>query len=250
LTGGRFVSTLPLPVMTCPRCLQDAPTIVRGVRAYCTACGAPRPLATVPTAVNVAGQPARVGGGVAGVLGKVALVTGLLVALVLGSLANAIFPAATLGFWLGGVISVLTLMISLPLIFGGRRLRRSGESQIRAAQEQAVFGLAAQRRGVLIVRDVALALSLEPGDADALLTSLAKRPDAGVALDVDDNGALSYRFVDLVHSTPASRVRVAEQPWAPPVRVAPAAPAPRIIDAELIEDEEALAVPAPRRATR
>ena len=66
----------------------------------------------------------------------------------------------------------------------------------------------------------------------------------------DDNGALSYRFVDLVPSTPASRVRVADQPWTAPVRVAAAPAAPRVIDAELIEDEEALAVPAPRRATR
>ena len=234
--------------MICPRCRQDAPSIVRGARAYCTACGAPRSLTTASTAVNVAGQPARVGGNVVGVLGKVALFTGLMVALVLGGFAGALFTAAS-ALWVGGTLSVLTLMVAIPLILGGRRLRQSGEGQSRAAQEQAVFTLAAQRRGVLTVRDVAAALSIREEDADAVLTSLAKRPDSGVALDVDDNGGLSYRFIDLVPST-ASRVRVADQPWTAPVRVAAQPQAPRVIDAELIEEEEALAGPVPRRATR
>src|SRR3954449_10617588 len=100
--------------MICPRCRQDAPTLVRGVRAYCTACGAPRPLATAPTAVNVAGQPSRVGGSVAGVLGKVALLTGLLVALALGGLAKAIFAMGA-ALWVGGFVTVITLMVALPL---------------------------------------------------------------------------------------------------------------------------------------
>src|ERR1700742_245499 len=141
------MTTLSLPLMLCPHCHQDAPTIVRGVRAYCTACGAPRSLTTAPTAVNVAGQPARLGGGVAGVLGKVALGVGLLVALVVGGLANALF-SMTAALWVGGVVALGTLMVGLPLILGGRRLRASGESQSRAAQEQAVYALAAQRRGV------------------------------------------------------------------------------------------------------
>src|SRR5690242_11940476 len=119
--------------MICPRCRQDAPTLVRGVRAYCTACGAPRPLADAAGAVNVAGQPARVGGSVAGVLGRVVLVTGLLVAFVLGSLAKAIFAMGA-ALWVGGFVSVITLMVALPLILGGRKLRKSGEERSRAAQ--------------------------------------------------------------------------------------------------------------------
>jgi hypothetical protein len=195
--------------------------------------------------VNVAGQPAKVGGRVASVLGKVALATGLLAALVLGGLANAIFTATT-GLWVGGIVAAVTLLVSLPLILGGRSLRRTGEDQIVAAREHAVFSLAAQRRGVLTVREVARALSIREEEADAVLTSLAKRPDSGVALDVDDNGGLSYRFTDLI-PTAGTRVRVAEQPWAVPMRIPAPPKPPTIIDAELIEDE---VLPVRRRATR
>jgi hypothetical protein len=196
--------------------------------------------------VNVAGQPAKVGGRVAGVLGTIALATGLLVALVLGGLVNAF--AAPAGFWVGGIVAVITLLVAIPLLLGGRSLRRTGEGQVQAAREHAVFSLAAQRRGVLTVREVARAVSIREEEADALLTSLAKRPDSGVTLDVDDNGGLSYRFTDLL-PTAGARVRVAEQPWAVPTRI-PVPPAPpKIIDAELIEDE-ALTSPAPRRAMR
>ena len=241
--------------MTCPYCHQDAPTIVRGVRAYCTVCGAPRSITTAGDAVNVAGQPGQVGGAVASVLGTVVLVAGLLIALVLGSLANWLF-AMTAAVIVGGGLTLLTLLVAVPLMLGGRRLRQSGNEAERAARERAVFALAAQKRGVLTVREVARALAVPEADADALLTSLVKRSDSTVSLEVDDNGVLSYRFSDLMPST-AERVRVAEQPWQAPARVAPqerVAPrekAPRVIDAELIdEDEEALVPPQVRRALR
>lgn len=67
--------------MICPHCKQDAPTIVRGLRAYCTACDAPRSMLS-DTPINVAGQPSKVGGGVASVLGWFILLGGLLTALV------------------------------------------------------------------------------------------------------------------------------------------------------------------------
>lgn len=202
--------------------------------AYCTACGAPRPLSTVVDAVNVAGQPARVGGGVAGVLGLTALTIGLILTLVLGGFAYAFF--ATL--WVGGAVLFLTLAVSLPLILGGRRLQQAGQHRARTAMEQAVFALAARRRGVLSVRDVARALSVPEVEADALLTELAKRPDGRVTLELDDNGGITYLFQDLLPS-PAGRVRIASHPWQAPTRVAPATPEPRVIDAELIEEDEA-----------
>jgi hypothetical protein len=243
--------------MTCPHCQKDAPTIVRGVRTYCTACGAPRSLIDAPEAVNVAGQPAKIGGTVFQALGAVALGIGLMVALVLGGVAGALFggPAA---LWIGVPIAMVTLIVALPLMGGGRRLQRAGEERGRAAHETAIFALAAQRRGILTVRDVAHALSIREDEADALLTTLAKRPDGAVVLDVDDNGGLSYRFPDLVSSHVAgapggARVRVADQPWrvpepsAPPARVA----SPQIIDAELIEEQdEGRARPMVRRASR
>jgi hypothetical protein len=219
------------------------------MRAYCTACGAPRSLVGAAGAVNVAGQPARVGGGVASVLGGAALASGLVIALISGGLASLIFTGTT-ALIVAGAVTLLTLLLALPLLLGGRRLRQVGDDRAQAVQEHAVFSLAAQRRGVLSVGDVARALSVREEEADALLTALAKRPDGRVTLEVDDDGALTYVFLDL-RPTGTARVRVPEQPWEAPARRAEAAPRPRVIDAELIdEEEEARAQPASRRASR
>jgi hypothetical protein len=234
--------------MTCPHCHQDAPSIVRDGRAYCTACRAPRSIFTAGDAVNVAGQPARLGGGIASVLGWLALSLGLTISLGLGAVAYVLF-AMTGALWIGGTVAVLTLLVALPLLFGGRRLSQAGEDRARAAQENAVFGLAARRRGVLSVREVAGALSVREDEADSLLTTLAKRPDGRVTLELDDNGGISYVFHDLRPTTP-SRVRVPEQPWTVPVRATMPAASPRVIDAELIEEDDALARPAARHASR
>jgi hypothetical protein len=238
--------------MPCPNCHQDAPTIVRDMRVYCSACGAPRPITTAVSAVNVAGQTARVGGNVASVLGVMALVVGGMIALVFGAIANWIWGTA---IFIVAPILLLTLLVALPLLFGGRSLNRTGQVQVRAVKEQAVFALAARQRGTVTVRDVARALAVREEDADALLTELAKRPDGRVTLELDDNGGLSYLFHDLAPGTPERRVRVADQPWqAPPqrtqapgldgghpqtpgVRIGEAPAAPPIIDAELIDEE-------------
>jgi hypothetical protein len=218
--------------MTCPNCHQDAPTIVRGLRAYCTACGAPRPLSTAASAVNVVDQTAKVGGGLASALGVAALLVGVLLALVFGGIAKWLFGTALI---LVSIIVLFTLLVALPLFFGGRRLSRAGEDRVRAMQEQAVFALAARQRGVVTVGDVARALSVREEAADALLTALAKRPDGRVTLELDDNGGLSYLFQDVL---PGRRVRIAERPWQPPqVRIGQAAAGPQVIDAELIDEE-------------
>jgi hypothetical protein len=223
--------------MICPRCHLDAPPVVRGVRAYCTACGAPRSLLDAPEAVNVAGQPHKVGAGIASVLGWVGLAVGLCLALFVGGIGYLAFSVAT-SLWVGGPIALLTLLITIPLLLGGRRLNQKGDARARAAQEHAIFTLAAQRRGVLTAREVARALEIPDAEADALLTALAKRPEGGVALEVDDNGAITYQFTDLLA---APRVRVAPQQG----------PAPQqVIDAELIDAEEEAAAAAERRATR
>jgi hypothetical protein len=174
---------------------------------------------------------------------------GLVVALVLAGLASGIVTPAT-AWVVGGLVGVITLMIAIPLLLGGRRLRRRGDERARAARERAVYALATQKRGVLTARDVARAVSIPEEEADALLTALAKRPDAGVSLEVDDNGNLSYKFADLMPST-TERVRIADQPWQAPSRAAEPARAPRVIDAELIDEEsEALVPPPVRRVTR
>lgn len=233
--------------MTCPNCNTEAPSFVRGIRAYCSACGAPRSLLETGAALDASGQTAKVGGGVAGVIGWVALVIGLTVALLLGAIASIV--ATTVGLWVGGVIGFFTLAVSLPLILGGRRLRKTGEGRARAAHEHAIFALAARRRGVLTVREAARALAVREPEADALLTGLAKRQDGRVTLEVDDDGSLAYVFHDLRPSAPRVRapaISTAAAPYIPGVPVRP----PRIIDAELVEDDDALAHPAPRHASR
>ena len=255
--------------MTCPHCHQDAPSIVRGGRVCCSACGASR--STAAEAANLSGQPfvpvqpLRIGGGIASVLGWVVLSIGLMISLGLGGLAYLLW-AMTGALWIGGTIGVLTLLVALPLLLGGRRLTQAGEDRARAAQEHAVFGLAARRRGVLTVREVAGALSVREDEADSLLTTLAKRPDGRVTLELDDNGGISYLFHDLRPATRAVdggspgapvRVRVPEQPWTAPARVIASSPPPRVIDAELIDEDDALArpgamqeTPASRQASR
>lgn len=214
--------------MICRSCHQDVPSFIRGARAYCTACGAPMPIFSVTTAVNVAGQPAKIGGGIAGVLGWAVLTCGAVAALIVGGLAQALF-AASAGLWVGGVVGLITLLVSLPLILGGRKLRRSGEQTEVQAQQRALLTLAAKSGGVLLARDAARGLAVSEETADALLTDLVKRSDGRVTLEVDDNGALSYVFHDLA---PAPRARVAAQPWRVPAQ------APRVIDAELIDEVE------------
>lgn len=177
--------------MICPHCKQDAPTIVRGLRAYCTACDAPRSMLS-DTPINVAGQPSKVGGGVASVLGWLVLIGGLLTALAMGALVQAIFSAAIVGYILGGFIASISLLIGLGLIFGGRKLQQSGDERSRGAREQAVFALARGRGGSVTVADLARSLAISEPEADALLTEMVKRPDGRVTLEIDDDGTLRY----------------------------------------------------------
>ncbi|APR85232.1 Hypothetical protein A7982_10581 [Minicystis rosea] len=237
--------------MICPNCRQDVVPIVRGVRSYCTSCGAPMPFVAASEAVNVAGQPAKVGGGIAKVLGWGALTAGMLALLFFMLIGWVLGTTATL--YVGGFFAVLALIVALPLLFAGRKLHQAGETKELAARERAIFALAAQRRGVLTVASVARALEIQEDEADATLTAMAKRPDGQVSLEIDESGTITYVFRDLVAATSphASRVRVGGDGWRVPSE-ATAKPAPRVIDAELIEEEAAEAeanVPS-RRMTR
>lgn len=217
--------------MICPSCRQDAPTVVRGVSAYCTACGAPRSL-LADTPVNVAGTPSTVGGSVANIFGWLVLAGGLTTAGVVTALLQWIFTGGVVGFALGVPIALVTLALGITLIRGGKRLKASGEARARSAHEEAVFAIARRRQGSVFASDVARALSMSEADADALLTEMAKRPDAHVTLEVDDSGQLRYvvpRF--------APAMRIAPQP-PPQVRVGPMPPPAEMLDAEVLGDEE------------
>jgi hypothetical protein len=215
--------------------------VIRGLDAHCTACGRRRsPFSGA--AVNVAGRPTRFGGSVARVAGWMTLAFGLSVALVLGLVLQALFPAGFVGFAVGGVIGLITIFVGVLLLVGARKLHASGDSAERDTRAKAIFALAAHRGGVITARDAAAALRMPVDQADALLTSLAKEESERVTLELDDNGGIYYRF-------PESIVRRGPSPvssWAPRQRVA--APDPRAAAAPAEEEMplEELEEPAAR----
>jgi len=219
--------------MICPRCHQDAPTVVRGARTYCTACGAPRSLLD-GAPVNVVGKPSRIGGGVARVVGWAGLIIGLLVALTLGALIQVIAPAYMVGWIVGGFLAAMSLLFGLFFVLGGRMLQKSGAESARGAHEQAVFAIGKQR-GYVTPAELARAVSIREDEADALLTEMAKRPDGRVTLEVDDDGTLRYYVRGFEPSWPAQAKKGG-------ARVAAGAPAGNTRDAmaeaELEAEEE------------
>jgi len=178
----------------CPHCRQNAPIIYRGVFAYCSACNAPRaPFSG--KALNLAGQPSKVGGTVASVFGTVVLVVGLAVGLGLMLMLQLIFPAYAFGYAIGGFISFVTLAIGLLLMFGGRKLKSSGDQAQKDAQMEAIYALAVNRGGAVTATDVGRSLNMHPKVADELLAAMTKTYPDHVSLEVDENGALFYQFV-------------------------------------------------------
>jgi len=177
----------------CPSCGQNAPLVYRGVSAFCSACGKPRAPFTA-NAVNLKGKPAKIGGTVAAVAGWIVLFGSLAVALVLGAILQAIFAGAVVGWVIGGLIATVGVAVALLLLFGGRALRRSGTNAAESARADALGTLAAYHKGIITSRDAAEALGVPVDQADAYLTSLAKLPDSGITLEVDDEGKITYRF--------------------------------------------------------
>lgn len=225
--------------MICPNCRQDAPTIVRGIRAFCTACDAPRALLG-NNAVNVAGKPMKVGGGIASVMGWVVLVGGAFASILIGALFNMLWTfagsaaAGTIGLIVGGFFGAVTLVVALSLLFGGRKMSKTGVEDRRKVMEQGIFALAGKHRGSLTPRDVARQLQITEVEADTLLTDLVRKGDGRVTLEVDDDGTLRYTVPELL---PPVRIDPGVSS-SPQVRVAPNAAIP---DAEFEEDDGASA---------
>lgn len=181
------------------------------MNAYCTACGAQR-VPLTGTAMNLVGRPSKMGGAVARGLGWATLVAGLLAAAFFGSLLAIL--GAPVGLWLGiaAFIAIVPSLTAWVLLRGGSKLKRSGEDAELAAKHQAVIALARARDGVVRAWDVAQSLQLTPKESDELLTRLAKEHPEHVSVDIDEDGALLYRF-------PAAQ-------WGGLERMAPNAPAP------------------------
>ena len=105
---------------------------------------------------------------------------------------------------------VLVLVIGIVLVRSGRSLSSSGVEAARTTREQALLAVAAHRGAVTAV-EAARALGVGTAEADAMLTTLAKRDPDRVAVDVDDQGVVWYR-VSAAPGEPIPRIRVGDGP--------------------------------------
>lgn len=208
----------------CPKCGKRAPIVLRGLESRCAACGAPRFLLGAPT-VSLAGQPSRWGGAAASLAGLVVLVLGLSGSAGVWFLLQSIWPTHAFGWALAVPMVAATLLFGLLLLFGGRRLRQSGEQRAQQVQLQAVKSLVEHRRAPLTAQEVAQALELPEAEADALLTRLARETATDVTVDVDGQGRVAYDF------------QGEERRW-------------RVLEEDAAEEEESLAASAEQRKRR
>jgi hypothetical protein len=199
--------------------------------------------------VNLAGKPSRVGGTVASVFGWLILVMGLSIALGLGLLFAAfhlLAVALALALPLGG----FALLLGGLLVRKGSTMNREGVAIERTTREQALLALAAHRGSIHAV-DAARALGVSVPEADAMLTDLAKREPDHLAVDIEEQGEVAYRYVD-------ARVRVGAEPRVDLDGTSPASPErgrsvdePAAMDAtEPLEEEERAEPPRPRTVPR
>lgn len=179
--------------MWCPHCRQHAPIVYRGVFAYCSGCSQPRPPFSAK-ALNIAGQPSKLGGTLGKVVGYAVLIAGLLTAATLILLFHFLAPTSVMGYAVGVPLALLSLAVSLAILYGSGRLHRAGVDAERQARQQALYALAANRGGMLTALDGARALNLSVADVEAVLGEWVKVDPDHVSLEVDDNGELFYLF--------------------------------------------------------
>lgn len=179
--------------MPCPHCHQNAPIVYKGVFAFCAACDKPRaPFSS--KALNFAGQPSKLGGRLGHLLGVLVLIFGLLLAGALLLFFQLLWPTASVGYALGLPIALISVVLSVLLLVTGRRLRRSGTTAERQARVETIYALAVHRGGTLTAADAARVLQLDPLQADALLSDLAKTEPSYVSLEFDGEGQTFYLF--------------------------------------------------------
>ena len=155
--------------------------------------------------VSYAGKPSKVGGTVAGVFGWIVLIVGVSMTIGLALLASLV--STTLSLAIGIPMGILTLAVSLTLLFSGKKLRQSGESTQNEMRKTALFALARNRGGMVTAQDAANALNIPVTEADAFLTELAKTQSDEVTVEIDDRGGgIYYAFPRLMAAQPRSRI--------------------------------------------
>ena len=167
--------------------------MLHGLESRCAACGASRFLLAAPN-VSLAGQPSRVGGIAATIAGATLSVLGLSVAAGLWFLLQSFFPGTLVGWAFAVPVAVASLLFGSLLMFGGRKLRKSGEARQEQVQLEAVKAMVQHRKGPISALEVATALQLPEPQVDALLTRLAREQATAVTVDVDAQGHIVYDF--------------------------------------------------------
>ena len=184
----------------CPLCRKNAPIVYRGVMAYCTACGAPRPPFSGKS-VQLAGQPSMIGGTVASVFGWTVLGVGLFIAFTIAWILGLVWSGtAALAF--GVPVALLTLIVSMTMLFGGKKLSKSGAKTQSAARFEAIYALASNRGGAVTATDCSRSLSISLDEAERVLTAMTKEFPDYVSLEVDDEGKLFYKLTGVGEQAP------------------------------------------------
>src|SRR5690606_11954905 len=134
------------------------------------------------------GQPSKVGGTVARVIGWLVLAGGWVFAAALMGLLFILGATGAAPWVVGALVAVPVTVLAWLLLRGGKELHKSGDESEQATKNQAMFALANARGGVLTAWDVAQALGVTPQEADDRLTKLAKEHPDYVGVDIDDHG--------------------------------------------------------------
>jgi hypothetical protein len=165
-------------------------------------------LSAVIEKAPVIAKASKVGGVVAGALGWLVLLFGLSFAFGLGLLFRVIWSLGV-GLAFALPLAIMTLGMGIPLLMGGKALRRSATETERDMRERALFSMLSDRGRVSAVQAAGV-LGMRVDEADAHLTALAKQQPDRVAVDGDEQGTVWYR---------AAAVPFPEGSWAPPARV-------------------------------
>jgi hypothetical protein len=147
--------------------------------------------------LTFAGKPAQVGGLIARSVGWLVLAIGLPSSLIAFGVLQVLFPQGNAAWLISIPLMLLTLSVWAVTYFGGKNLGKSGDRVATQTREQAILALARTRGGALRVDDVAVALRLHPSDAEGALTDLAKSLPNELTVDIDPEGRLVYRLMDL-----------------------------------------------------
>ncbi|MEO7097388.1 MAG: hypothetical protein ABI175_29270 [Polyangiales bacterium] len=183
--------------------------MMEGTRSYCTACRGERPAFSAPV-VNLAGKPTKAIGIAARIAGWGVLLLGLTAALVLGTLLQAIFPAAILGWVLGIALAVVAVACGVLLLRGGKHLAATGATHSDAERGRALAAFAATHGGVITALDAARVLNLTLEEADGAMMGLARRGNASV--ENDDQGNVYYRLDESMLTSAADAAFEARSP--------------------------------------